>query len=282
MAALTDLSDLVNRATGGNSGTPETHFFFKTPYTSGTAVTWTSGLLYDFWLYDGFPSAGATPTTVAAPDNTSAGAIPFATPGGGRQKWLTQTAFTYPGSSEIPMMMLYDRLLHIGGLDGTVTTAQTVGGTLTRNTGGVGNKIMVEVYSSVGTTARTITASYTNQDGTASRTTETAPIGATLGTLGNEVTGWVELPLQAGDIGVQSVQDVTLSASTGTAGDFGVTIIKPLLWMQTGDSFRAFDDPLSGVNLIPEIESGACLAFGGLVTSASEVPFFGMLSSVEA
>jgi hypothetical protein len=39
MAAITDLSDLINRQSGGNSGTPESVFFFKVPRVAGVAAT---------------------------------------------------------------------------------------------------------------------------------------------------------------------------------------------------------------------------------------------------
>ena len=66
--------------------------------------------------------------------------------------------FAQPG-----ILVLYDRLLHIGGLNATTTAAQTVGGSLSRYTGGAGNQIWVEIYTQIGTTATTITANYTNQ-----------------------------------------------------------------------------------------------------------------------
>ena len=36
------------------------------------------------------------------------------------------------------------------------------------------------------------------------------------------------LPLQSGDTGVRAVASVSLTATTGTAGAFGVTLFKPL------------------------------------------------------
>jgi hypothetical protein len=180
MAAIADLSDYVNRATGGNSGTPENVFWYKQPYIAATIDTWAAGLMYSMWKYDGFPGPGATPTTVAAPTSSTAGAMPFTDPGGGRQKWLMTSSMITVGPNA-GGVFLYDRLLHIGSLDGTVTTAQTVGGSLTRHTGGAGNQIWIEIYTAVGTTNRTITASYTNQSGTSGRTTQAVLFGASAG-----------------------------------------------------------------------------------------------------
>lgn len=279
MASITDLSDLVNRMTGGNSGTPENCFWFKQFTVANVTDSWAIGLMYSMWKYDGIPGAGANPTTVANPTNATAGAISVTNPGGGRQKWLIQ-AVAQGDAANVGGILLYDRLLHIGGLDGTVTTAQTVGGTLSRHTTGVGNMIAVEIYTAVGTTARTITASYTNQAGTASRTTSATLFGGTVGTAGNDAQLFILLPLQAGDTGVQSVQSVTISATTGTAGNFGVNIIHPYCFLGVGSA--AGRDFTTGPGNMPEIETNACLALTVVALTSTEATTQGMLATVEA
>ena len=106
---------------------------------TGSADAWT-----DFWRVDCYngKGAGAIPTTVEAPTNATLGAIPYRNAATGIN-YLTKFRFIGDDTDSL-CAMLYDRLLHIGGLDGTVTTAQTVGGTITRNTGGVGNQIWIE------------------------------------------------------------------------------------------------------------------------------------------
>lgn len=283
MAAIADLSDLVNRMTGGNSGTPENIFWWKLPYIAGTLDSWAVGYLYSTWLYDGYPGGGAVPTsTPGIPTNATAGAIPVTDPGGGRQKWLTQAQLMETGGTgSFGMAFLYDRLLHQGALSGTVTTAQTVGGTITRNTGGVGNAIFIEIYTAVGTTARTITASYTNSAGTSGRTTTATVFGGTVGTAGNDANLMIPIPLQAGDVGVRSVESVTISASTGTAGSFGVTIAKPISWLtiryQTNVDFTT--GPSGGPK---EVYAGACLSLVILALSTAETGVMGMFTTVEA
>lgn len=284
MTAIQSLSELVHRMTGGSSGTPENVFFFKAPYRDGLIDTWATGLMYSCWLYEGLPGPGAVPTAVAALNNTTAGAIPFTNPGGGRQKWLVQ-AQAIAGtttSSNIIAIYLYDRLLQCGGLSGTTITAQTVGGAITRNTGGLGNQIMIEISTAVGSTARTITASYTNQDGTSGRTSQAATIGGAVGTRGNDANLLITLPLQAGDTGVRSVEDVTVSASTGTAGDFAVVIAKPIAWLPLGVRLSASRDFTVGVSGMPEIESGACISTALIAGSTTESQFNAMMAMVEA
>lgn len=281
MTALTSLSDYVNRATGGNSGTPENVFWYKQPYIASVLDTWAAGLMYSMWKYDGFPGPGATPTTVAAPTNATAGAMPFTDPGGGREKWLMNASMvTVPGSTA--GVFLYDRLLHIGSLDGTVATAQTVGGSITRHTGGAGNQIWVEIYTAIGSTARTITASYTNQAGTASRTTQAVLFGASAGNPGNDTNLLINLPLQAGDSGVRSVQSVTISATTGTAGNFGVNIAYPIAFVAFDESGGVNRNFATGMPGLTAVEAGACIASAVFAISTTEAAVYGALGFVEA
>lgn len=278
MAAIADLSDLLNRATGGNSGTPEPIFFFKDARVdSAAAVATVAGRYTSLWMYEGSPSGGPAPTTVAIPDNTTDGGLKQTDPGGGRTKWLVGgwIACNTPGT-----FILYDRLLHIGGLSGTVTTAQTVGGTLTRNTGGVGNQIWVEIYTQIGTTATTITASYTDQDSNTGQTSTATAIG---GTGLREAQRIIPLPLAQGDYGVEACASVTLAGTSGTAGNFGVSIVRPLL---------SIPCPAAGVGNIADliaarpgpiaIDTDACLALA-FIANTTTVPFtVGSLNFVEA
>ena len=125
MSAVADLNTLVNRFSNGNSGTPEALQWHKESRVQGaTAATPIAGQAISLWEYEGTPSHGAVPpTTVAYPDNTTQGGWKHTLPGGGRQKWMSALGGfgTAPG-----LLVLYDRLAHISGLSGTVTTAQTV------------------------------------------------------------------------------------------------------------------------------------------------------------
>ena len=276
MAALTDLSDLINRLTGGNSGTPETACWFKVPRVAGAAATAPiAGRMASMWTYDGMPAGGAVPTTGAIPDRTTQGALNFAPPGGSREKFLISLGM-------VPLVggvfLLYDRLFHTGGLNATLTTSQTVQGSpaspaLTRNTGGVGNMVFYEIYTVIGTTGTTLTMTYTNQDGTGSRTS-TINIG---GTGFREVTRAQRIPLAAGDTGVQSVQSVQLTATTATAGNFGITIAQPLAWIPVGiGGSGGWRDYTTGLPSIPAINPDACLALAYIpaVATATELTTF--------
>lgn len=280
MAAITDLSDLINRQTGGSSGTPENIFFHKAARVAGVAATAPiAGRGCSLWRYDGMPAGGAEPGAAAIPDRTTTGAIPFTAPGGSREKWLIGANIT-PLTAGV--YLLYDRLMHIGGLSGTLTTSQTVQGSpaspaITRNTGGAGNLAWYEIYTIIGTTSTTLTMTYTDQDGNAG--SSTINIGATGF---REVTRAQRIPLAAGDSGIRSVQSVQLTASTGTAGSFGITIAQPLAWIPVGAAGTpGWRDYTTGLPGMPVIDPDACLALMFIPAAATATEVWGCLATVE-
>lgn len=228
MAAPADFSEVINRLTGGNNGTPESFFWHK---ETASSFTFLGGVWASLWTADGIPGPGATPGAVSIPTNATAGAFRHTNPGGGRKRWLRSFGAASWGSARV---LFYDRLLHMGGLSGTVTTAQNVGTNITRYTGqdSLGNLAMAEVYAQIGATQTTISMNYIDKDGT-SRTGGSIPIG---GAAGRATGACVILPYHtaAGANSITQVVDVTLAATTGTAGNFGVTIIRPLFEVDLG------------------------------------------------
>jgi hypothetical protein len=281
MAALTDLSDLINRQSGGNNGTPNNMFFHKVARVAGAAAPApVAGRSNSVWTFDGMPAGGAVPTSAAITDRMTQGALPIIAPGEGRDLHLI-------GASVLPQIagvyLLYDRLFHVGGLSGTSTSAQTVQGSpaspaLTRYTDGVGNMAWYEIYSLLGTTATTLTMNYTNQAGTSGQTA-TVNIGSTNN---REVTRAQRIPLAAGDTGIRAISTVTLAASTTTAGNFGITIAQPLAWIPVGSTGMAgWRDYTTGMPGIPTIHPDACLAWLYTPLSGSAPEIWGCLSTVE-
>lgn len=276
MAAIADLSDLINLSTGGGVAPAQANWFFKSARIGGAAATATiAGRPCSLWRYDGTPGAGAVPGAVAAPTNATTGALPFTSPGGGRESWLTQAWATgLVGGT----LILYDRLLHIGGLSGTTITAQLVGGTLTRHTDGIGNFMMAEIYTAIGATARTVTAIYSNTVPSSSTTTAVAMGGTGFA----EATRAIFLPLASGDLGVTAVTSITLSATTGTAGSFGVTVGHPIAYMGLGaPGAPGWRDFVTGMPGIPKIESGACLSLLWIPATVTAPEILGGYSIVE-
>lgn len=281
MAAITDLSDLINRMTGGNNGAPETVFFHKLARSAGSAAPSTiSGRATSLWRYDGMPSAGAEPTSAEITDKNTVGAIPFTAPGGSREKFLISAGIAASGTG---VFLLYDRLFHIGGLSGAVTTDQTVQGStpspaLTRYTSGVGNFVFYEIYTAIGTSSTNVTMTYTNQNGVSGKTA-TMNIG---GSSFRENLRAQRINLDTGDTGVQAVEKIKLNASTGTAGNFGITIGQPLAWIAVGTSgVGGWRDYTTGLPSIPAINPNACLSLLHIASTTTAVELMGSLSFVE-
>ena len=285
MSAIADLSEYVNRMSGGNSGTPDMPPVFIASRlvsfgipTAPIAARWSS-----LWQYVKHPGgAGAVPgTTPRNPTNATNGSLFQADPGSGRQKWLIggYASCFVPGT-----LLVYDRLGDVSGFSGTNTSTQSVSGgslSVSRYTGteSVGNAIMVEIYTQVGASTTTIFATYTNQDGTGSRQTDTVNFGATGF---REAQRLIMLPLQAGDTGVRSVESVKLAATTATVGDFGITIMRPLTMFasQSAGMVVPIALPVDPPG-IAEIKSGACIAFAWYPNTTTTPEVFAQLSMIE-
>lgn len=281
MGTIASIDDLTNKLTGGNNGNPEMPWFFKTDRIDDgvTLGTPPSAGQYSYWRHSGYPTSGATPTTARNPTNATAGALPLTDASGGRTKWLVGMMFAQALGSNGPYFVV-DRLADIGGLDGTVTTAQnTTSLAVSRYTNGLGNEIWVEIYTLIGATTRTITATYTD-DGNVSRTTDAVTIG---NTNFREVGRFIRLPLHPSSNGVKSVQSVILSGTTGTAGNFGVTIVHPIAMLEspvtpgaTARNFALFEMPAR------ELQAGAALMLYQYALGVTPTEFNLMPSTLEA
>jgi hypothetical protein len=243
------------------------------------------GILGSSWTYS--LSAGVTPSTAAAPDNTTTGNFLAAdTTLGSRANTM------YLAQAEIPCatqgsggtVFLYDRLSHQGGLSGTVTTEQTTNlptAALTRNTSGAGVFAFVEIYSGIGTTATTLTIRYTNQSGTPNQVSKAIVFG---GASVNQSSVAYLIPLADGDTGIRSVEGVTLAGSTTTAGNFGVTLGKMLAVIPITSTFDngkriPYWNPITaGTGNLVAIPTTACVnslfvqgSGGGFVTNMNYI-----------
>lgn len=207
-------------------------------------------------MWPGFVPAPTVPTTSVSRDKDSAESIgPIPAVGSGRLTILGGRMNT-AGAAGVCLLMV-DLLNVNGGLSGVATGAQTTNlptAALTRHTSGEGVFIGLIVHVSIGGTATTVTASYTNQAGTPGRISTATQFG---GSNYNAARSIIPLPLAAGDTGVQSVESVTLAATTGTTGNFGVCLFKPVCMMPLNDVLGAM--PVDAVS------------FGGLTPSLAEV-----------
>ena len=232
---------------------------------ANTSVTTVIGRTFDLMI-NAVPAFTA-PTTPVVPTSATAGSFGQNNPATGQ---LSLIGSRVCGSST-GAVIVCDRLSHQAGLSGIVTTAQTTNlptAALTRYTSGDGVMIGITIYTAIGATATTITASYTNQAGVAGKITQAMAFG---GTGFNTASRLILLPLASGDTGVRSVESVTVLATTGTAGNFGVTLFKPLYFASI-ESLTLNNQPTGFLNGcsgggIPSIVNDACLFHVGISTT---------------
>lgn len=279
MAAISDLSDLINRCTGGSGGSPETIWLHKVPRTGGVAVAAPlAGRMHSLWAFDGTYGGANWPTTEAVPDNTTPGAIPFTNPALGKQKWLIQANAT---GFQAGTLILYKRLYHIGNLAGGTAGDQTVQGAnpttpIKVNTGGVGNFAFYEVHATLSATVRTITMTYTNQAGVSGQTGS-----VTFGSNGfREVNRAQIIPIANGDTGIQAIEKINLDGAS--AGTFGIVIAQPVCYIPISVAgISGFRDFTTGLPGLPEIESGVCLAWLWVASTTTAAEITAGLSFIE-
>ena len=191
----------------------------------------TAGVYCSMWRATGQPGQGAIPTTAATVNNDTLGTVNFTQ--------QTSPATSYLGYLELATsnaamtLEIHDRLAHRGGLVGNVATAQTVGldlstllGTdnLTARIGDADYSDVswwLEWYTDTGATVATATVNVTYNNGTTGNLTGLS-LAATrrAGNMYN-LNGLV--PAAQSGLFIRHVNTVTLSVSTGTAGNFGVT-----------------------------------------------------------
>jgi hypothetical protein len=259
MGKIENLSNLIFLMTDGTS---QQIFDYKEGRVAGVAASaHVAGRFHSLWQYDGSRSFGSV-ASASGENSTNAtdGTLKQTDPTSGKQLWLLSLT---AGASAQGTLVLYDRLAAESGNSGTVTSAQSLTGCIVnRYTGteAAGNQIWLEITTIIGTTATTVTVSYTNQAGTAGRTSQAVAFG---GTGLREAQRLIPLVLQQGDTGVRSVESVTVLATTGTAGDFTVLIARPIAYLpQTAVGQGVMRDMISGIPGAVEIKTDAALAWG--------------------
>lgn len=224
------------------------------------------GQYHSMWRATGQPGQGAIPTTAASCDNTLTGAIGFAQ--------QTAPATSYLGILEVlaaqpsTTMEIHDRLGHMGGLNGTLTTAQTVG--LDLDAIGATDNVAVrkgdsnysdvqwwlEWYTDTGGTAVTATVNVTFNDGTSANLSAISLAATRRASFMQPLNSFI----QAADSGkfIRDVNTVTLSATTAAAGNFGVTATRYRGAVYAPIANARFKEDWAGLGL-PEIANESCL-----------------------
>jgi hypothetical protein len=190
----------------------------------------TAGFFVSTWRSTGVPAQGAIPAAAAAVNNATLGNIGHVN--------ATGTENAYFGSLEISCatagttVEMHDRLVHRGGLSGTVTTAQTgfdlntflATDNLTERIGDSNYSDVLwwlEIYTDIGATGATATVNVTYNDGTTGNL-NTFTLGNTVRRAGTMFPLNSLIPAAAAGKYIRAVNTIT-HATTGTAGSYGFT-----------------------------------------------------------
>ncbi len=257
--------------------------FLKT----GTAPDAT-GYWYGTWKDAGWPGAWAPGTPGVngrATDGTVSadfGCIPIQNAATGAN-YLTEVDMA---SSVNHSHMFFDCLWVNSGLSVTTTTAQAIttptlpARDVNGSTNGEGCMIGILVTAALGlaAVASNATVTYTNSDGTGSRTaTLAALVGSQLPA--TPVVGTVIwFNLAAGDKGVRSIEAITLGTSW-VSGSISLIIARPILFLGTtvANVAAQMRQPDPGIRLY----SGTCLLHCILASAATATVFAGSLTVMD-
>lgn len=232
-----------------------------------------AGTYCSMWRATGTPGQGAIPGAAAVATKALTGAIGFTNqtlPAESYLAWLWAVC-----SNSAQTLEIHDRLAHMGGLNLTLTTAQTVGvdvqtlGVASDRIGSAGFDDLrwwYEIYTAGGATASNATFNVTFDDGSTANLGTTLAVGGTLAASRIfSIDALKSTAQQARKI--RGVNTVTLSASTGTAGSAGVTVTRPrsVLPMPLANFSNVADWAQTGM---PNIPNDSCL-FPIMLTSAT-------------
>lgn len=217
-----------------------------------------AGQFFSLWTSAGVPTAGIAPTAAVVPTNATAGSFGFANQTAPVTSYLAWLCFLNGNSGS--NMEIHDRLAHMGGLSGTVTTAQGALSLVTTNPGvariGATDysdvQWWLEVYTAMGATGVNATVAVTYNDDTTGNLAVVA-----LGATPRQGRMYPLLSAVAGKF-IKAVNSVTLSATTGTAGNFGITATRPRTSLSNNVLLKTetYDWAQLG---IPEIPNNSCL-----------------------
>lgn len=224
-----------------------------------------AGTFVSLWRATGQPGQGAIPAAAAICTNATTGGMNFT------QQTAPATSYGgygYVSTGNSAMSVgIHDRLMHMGGLVGNVATAQTANLDLHANiaNNNLANRIgdanysdvqwWLEWYTATGSTAVTATVTCVYND--ASTATLTASLAATRpASFALPLNGLVPAA-QSGKY-IRAVSTVQLSATTGTAGSFGVTVTRPRFTMPS--PLANFQSVYNWADMgLPEIYNESCL-----------------------
>lgn len=243
------------------------------------AAAYVAGRWYETLSLGGYPPATTFPGTaltwVTCTDATGDGTTRFGIPHGGNVSALikhlsTMAAWSTAATGVPAVLQLVDVQGYWPGINMNVNTAQTLLGTpVHRYTDGAGCRLFLSARATTGATAHNLAVSYTNSGSVGSRTLPVTVACTASAIVPHIVHSGVAannygpfLPMASGDVGVKSVQTVTLSAASGTASTAALVLARPLAQIPLSiAALMTEKDFWNQLPSAPQIKDGACLGF---------------------
>jgi hypothetical protein len=232
------------------------------------SITTVAAFEYSGWTMGGNPIAGVAPTAWAHPNQTTVGALtPRYINGGATTTCRILFVDLRPSIANTPYI-IRDRVGHMAGLSGTSVAAQTVNATLTTpaadgrcEASGGDVEWWLEWYTTTGTTGINMTVAVTYNDDTTGNVVIAIPASC-------PAYRRYRIPPSSANRSIKSIQTVTNSATTGTAGSYGVTATQ----RKFSFSCLAANIPFIGdwASLgMPVMGRNACLEIGSLTVTGT-------------
>lgn len=285
--AFASMDDFVSKVTSGNS--------WRQEFTKSTVVVETAGRVYDLSLSTGYPTQNQYLGTNNLAFYPMTDTLGLGIAHGGNvspaTKHLVNVGCVSTAATAVPSILHFIDVLGYYPLT-TVTSisVQTFDNTipLPRYTNGEGVRAYIVARGTMGAGTPFITITYTNSAGVGGRTMQVQVSAVSAAVQGHIIHSdpsaakfFPFLPLQDGDTGIKSIDNITLSA-TMTSGSLAVVLCRPLTTLPlTTAGVMAERNLMTQLPSLPRIYDGACINVLHFTAAATAVstPFIGYIET---
>jgi hypothetical protein len=281
MAGFSTVDAVVNALTVNLKG--QRLYFHKVAQSATVA-----NIPHSLWDANGIPIAGTYGSTGKAYGRTltdaSVGGVAFTNATAPATMHLLQGEFATMTTNATGTLILVDRIADCALAHGEATGSITGLSATTRlpSAGATAEacQIWCEVTSGFSAGSNTITYTYTNQNGTGSKTTPSIVTTASA-VARRSINGNLWQPLASGDTGVRSNESVTLSSGSAT-GTYCLCLVRPLGQIPiNATSVASARDFIVEIPSLPRIYDDSCLSLIYVPTAAVTPTVFGTMTIAE-
>jgi hypothetical protein len=266
--AITTLDELINGLANNSS---------RIVIDKASIANAAANQFHSLWRATGQPGQGAIPTTAAVCNDTLLGGMRVTQQTAPNTSYLAYLEIAC-GNNTVTMEV-HDRLAHMGGLVGNVTTLQTVTGmdlstllatdNLDARKGDANYSDVqwwLEWYTDTGATVSNATVSVVYDNGTTGNLTAISLAATRRASFMQPLNGLTPAA-QSGRF-IRGVTGVQLSASTAAAGNFGVTAtrVRSSAFLPIASQKAQFDWANLG---LPEVANDSCLFLVQIASTTS-------------